>query len=66
MTFGTAALLLLLAVAGIIISCLCLRQKKALRAVCITVCALAALALTVYICLTVLFVDAVQSQPPTL
>ena len=47
MTFGTAALLLLLAVAGIIISCLCLRQKKALRAVCITVCALAALALTV-------------------
>lgn len=63
MTLGTAVILLLLAVAGIVASCIWLRQKT-LRVVLIVVLGLAALALIGYIGLTLLFVGAVSSQPP--
>lgn len=64
MTLGTAGLLLLLAAAGIWLSARYLRVKKTLRIVCIAVLALLALLCIVYIGLTLLFVDAVQNQPP--
>ncbi len=64
MRLWVAIVLLVLAVAGIVFSARGLRQRKALRAACIAVCTLAALALAVYIGLTFLFVDAVSHQPP--
>ncbi len=64
MTLGTAGLLLLLAAAGIWLSARYLRAKKTLRIVCIAVLSLLALLCIVYIGLTLLFVDAVQNQPP--
>ena len=63
MTLGTAVILLLLAAAGIVASCLWLRQKT-LRVVLVVVLGLAALALIGYIGLTLLFVGAVSHQPP--
>ena len=45
MEFWAAVLLFLLAVAGIVLSAVCLRRKKVLRIVCIIVCSLAAAAL---------------------
>ena len=63
MTLGTAVILLLLAAAGIVASCLWLRQKI-LRVVLVVVLGLAALALIGYIGLTLLFVGAVSHQPP--
>ena len=53
------------ALAGLIASIRGLRQRKALRIICIALCALLALVLAAYIGLTLLFVDAVQHQPPT-
>ena len=64
MTLGTAGLLLLLAAAGIWLSARYLRVKPTLRIVCITVLSLFALLCIAYIGLTLLFVDAVQNQPP--
>ena len=64
MEFWAAVLLFLLAVAGIVLSAVCLRRKKALRVACIVVCSLAAAALAAYIGLTLVLVDAVQNQPP--
>lgn len=64
MTLGTAILLLLCAAAGIAACCIFLREKKALRTALIVLLSLLALALAAYIGLTLLFVDAVQSQPP--
>lgn len=64
MTLGTAGLLLLLAVAGIWLSARYLRAKRMLRIVCIAVLSLFALLCISYIGLTLLFVDAVQNQPP--
>ena len=58
MTLGTATLLLLLALGGI------LRKKRSLRRACMAALSVLALALIVYIGLTVLLVGAVQSQPP--
>ena len=43
-----------------------LRHDRPAQALCIVVCALAALACAVYIGLTVLLVAAVQDRPPTL
>ena len=64
MEFWAAVLLFLLAVAGIVLSAVCLRRKKVLRIVCIIVCSLAAAALAAYIGLTLVLVDAVHNQPP--
>ena len=61
MELWVASLLLVLAATGIFASSRLLRGRKALRAVCMTVCIL----LTAYVLLTLLLVGAVSSQPPT-
>lgn len=65
MPLWLAVVLLLLAAAGIVLSCRYLGKSPAARALCIVGCALIALACAVYIGLTLLFVDAVQNRPPT-
>lgn len=65
MELWVAAVLLVLAVLGIVLSSRLLKQKNKLRVFCMAVCILAALALMIYIGLTVIFVYAVQNQPPT-
>ena len=64
MTLETAVLLLLCAAAGIAACGILLQGEKTLRTVLIALLSLLALALAAYIGLTLLFVDAVQSQPP--
>lgn len=64
MKLWVAIVLLVLAVAGIVLSARGLRQRRALRTACVVLLSLAALACAVYIGLTLLFVDAVQNQPP--
>lgn len=64
MTLGTAAVLLVLAIAGMIACHSCLKEKKALRRVLVVLLALISLALIGYIALTLLFVSAVSGQPP--
>ena len=64
MTLGTAVLLLALAVAGIVLVYKFLRKKPKLRITCIVLLSLIALALSCYIGLTLIFIDAVQNQPP--
>ena len=64
MTLGPAVILLLCAVIGIAVSCICLRQKKALCTILVVLFSLFALILAFYIGLTIFFVDAVQNQPP--
>ena len=64
MTLGTAVLLLALAVAGIVLVYKFLRKKTKLRIACIVLLSLIALALSCYIGLTLIFIDAVQNQPP--
>lgn len=65
MELWVASLLLVLAATGIFASSRLLRGRKALRAVCMTVCILLTLALAAYVLLTLLLVGAVSSQPPT-
>ena len=57
-----AAALLLLSLSGIILSHRYLR--KPVQSVCVILCVLLAVACAAYIGLTLLFVDAVQNQPP--
>lgn len=64
MTLGAAAAVLVLAVIGIALACRYLRGNRAARILCIVGCGLIALAMAAYIGLTVLFVDAVRTQPP--
>lgn len=64
MTLGTAAILLLLAIDGIIAVCILIRSKKILRRGLLLLLSLASLALIGYIVLTLLFVSAVSGQPP--
>lgn len=64
MTLGTAILLLAVAIIGIVLTCKCLRNKRALRTVCILLLSLLVLVLACYIGLTLIFVDAVRNQPP--
>ena len=64
MTLGTAVLLLVLAVAGIVLAVRYLRNKPKLRVICLVLLALIALILVGYIGLTLIFVDAVRNQPP--
>lgn len=60
MTLGTAAILLVFATGGII--GICLQSRKALRSVLLVLLSLFALALIVYIALTLLFVTAASRK----
>ena len=64
MTLGTAVLLLVLAVAGIVLTLKFLRKKPKLRIICLILLSLIALILAGYIGLTAIFIDAVRNQPP--
>ena len=64
MTFGMAAVLLILIIAGIILAARGLHQRKILCIIIIVLLSVFGLALAVYMGLTMLFVDAVRSQPP--
>ena len=64
MPFWLAVMLLLLSMLGSVLSHRYLR--KPVQIVCIILCVLLALASAAYIGLTILFVDAVQNQPPVL
>ena len=64
MTFGMAAVLLILIIAGIILAVRGLQQRKILCIIIIALLSVFGLALVVYMGLTMLFVDAVRSQPP--
>ena len=64
MTLGTAAVLLALAVAGIVLAFRYLREKRNLRIICLVLLSLIALVLVGYIGLTALFLDAARNQPP--
>ena len=64
MPLWLAVVLLLLAVAGMVLSHRYLGKSPAARALCMVGCALIALACGAYIGLTLLFVGAVQNSPP--
>lgn len=64
MTLGAAAILLLLAIDGMIAVCILIRSKKVLRRGLLLLLSLASLVLIGYIVLTLLFVSAVSGQPP--
>ena len=66
MTLGTAVFLLALAVAGIVLAVRYLRKKPILRIICLVLLSLIVLVLAGYIGLTLIFVDALSHQPPTL
>lgn len=64
MTLGAAAAVLVLALVGIALACRYLRGNRAARILCIVRCGLIALAMAVYIGLTMVLLDAVRTQPP--
>ena len=64
MPLWLAVVLLLFAAFGIVLCRKYLRRNKTVRVLCILFCSLLALACIVYIGLTILFVDALQNQPP--
>ena len=64
MTLGTSALLLAVAVIGIVLTSKYLRERRALCIACIVLLSLIALAFICYIGLTLIFFYAVQNQPP--
>ena len=64
MTLETALILLILAVAGIVLTFKFLRKKPKLRIICLVLLSLIALVLVGYIGLTALFLDAARNQPP--
>ena len=66
MTLGIAALLLALAVAGIALVFRYLRNKPKLRVICLVLLSMIVLVLAGYIGLTLILLDAVRHQPPTL
>ena len=66
MPLWLAVVLLALAGIGIVLCRKYLRRSKTARILAIFICALLALACILYIGLTLLFVDAVQNQPPVL
>lgn len=63
MTFGLAAVLLVLSVVALVMCCKLVR-KNAVRVVLIVLLSVVVLALAAYMGLTLIFVDAVQNQPP--
>ena len=65
MTLETAVILLVLAVAGIVLAINFLRKKPKLRIICIVLLSIIVLLLAVYIGLAVIFIDAIQNQPPS-
>lgn len=60
MPFWGAAVLFILAVAGIIVGARCLRQEKTLRTVCVIVCSLLAAASAAYMLLIIILVNGVR------
>ena len=64
MTLETAVILLILAVAGIVLTFKFLRKKLKLRIICLILLSLIALILAGYIGLTAIFIDEVHNQPP--
>lgn len=66
MTLGTAVLVLVLALIGIVVARRFLREKRTARIVCVVLLSLLALACAAYIGLTLILVDAVRNQPPAL
>ena len=66
MPLWLAVVLLALAVIGIALCRKYLHRNKTVRILGIVLCVLLALACILYIGLTLLFVDAVQNQPPAL
>lgn len=62
MTLMTAAVLLVLALAGLFAAPRLLREKKGLRIACTVLCALLVLACALYITLTLLFLDAARHK----
>lgn len=66
MTLEIAALLLVIAIIGIVLVVKFLRKSQALRVVCIVLFSLLALACVAYIGLTFIFLYAIQTQPPAL
>ena len=64
MTLGTAAVLLALAVAGIVLAFRYLRKKPKPRIICLVLLSLIVLVLAGYIGLTAIFLDAARNQPP--
>ena len=66
MTLGTAIILLVLTLAGIVLVYRCLRKKPKLRIICLVLLSLIALALTGYIGLNFILIDAARNQPADL
>lgn len=64
MTLGTAVILLVLAVAGIVLIFKYLCKKPKLRIICLVLLSLIILVFVGYIALTLIFVGAVSNQPP--
>ena len=64
MTLDAAAVLLALAVAGIVLAFRYLRKKPKLRIICLVLLSLIVLVLAGYIGLTLILVDAARNQPP--
>lgn len=62
MTLMTAAVLLVLALAGLFAAPRLLREKKGPRIACTAACALIVLACALYIALTLLFLDAARHK----
>ena len=62
MPLWLAVVLLLLSLLGIVLSRRYLR--KPMQTICVILCVLLAVACAAYVGLTILFVDAVQNQPP--
>ena len=62
MTLMTAAVLLVLALAGLFAAPRLLREKKGLRIACTVLCALIVLACALYIALTLLCLDAARHK----
>ncbi|MDY4115518.1 MAG: hypothetical protein SOY35_06415 [Blautia sp.] len=61
-----AVLLLVVAAAGIVLVFRYLREKPKLRIICLVLLSLIVLVLVGYIGLTLIFVDAISHQPPTM
>ena len=66
MTFAAAAVLFALCVVGIVLVGRFCKTNRVIRIAGMTVLAILALAFAVYMGLTVIFVDAVANQPPTM
>ena len=62
MTLMTAAVLLVLALAGLFAALRLLREKKGPRIACTVLCALLVLSCALYIALTLLFLDAARHK----